>query len=70
MTEPVLGVHVGATRGKRLKVRQERRTCMAFDCDTFLSMYNHGDFCYGHEPKKYIDPTRGEPRKRRSVGAS
>jgi len=34
------------------------RTCREPGCDTRLSMYNHGKFCYLHEPMS-VPRTRG-----------
>lgn len=39
--------------GRRPKRAATSRTCMAPDCTTTLTSYNHNDTCYRHSPRKY-----------------
>lgn len=71
MTEFMVGTHVGSgsRKSKPIKTKEGRRTCSDRGCQTILSMYNPAEWCFTHEPKKYVDPTRGIRRKHRPAGA-
>ncbi len=40
-------------KGRRPKQFDDRRDCADSECETMLSRYNSGPFCYNHSPARF-----------------
>jgi hypothetical protein len=58
MSERSLGGHTLSGSERPSKSFGKDRTCRQQGCDTKLSIYNNGKYCYQHEPMA-IPRTRG-----------
>jgi hypothetical protein len=58
MSERTLGGHTLSGSERPSKAVSKDRTCREPGCSTRLSMYNHGKYCYQHEPMA-VPRTRG-----------
>lgn len=59
MSERSLGGHTLTSSERPSRAFAKNRTCGEPGCETRLSMYNKGKFCYLHEPMA-VPRTRGK----------
>ncbi|MHB1536017.1 MAG: hypothetical protein ACYC1D_15685 [Acidimicrobiales bacterium] len=58
MSERTLGGHTLAGSERPSRAFTKDRTCREAGCETKLSIYNNGKYCYQHEPMA-VPRTRG-----------
>ena len=59
MSERSLGGHALSSSERPSRAFPEGRTCREPGCNTRLSIYNNGKYCYQHEPMA-VPRTRGK----------
>ena len=59
MSDRALVAHPISGNDRPSKSFGKNRVCREPDCETKLSMYNHGKYCYLHEPMA-VPRTRGK----------